>query len=136
MQKFKGLEYGESKRFEDLVAWQKARVLTRQIYSITNDGLFAKDFGLRDQLRRASVSVISNIAEGFGRGGRAEFHQFCVISKASCAEVRSKLYVAYDASYLDRKKFDELCMLAEEVSRIIGGLRASLQKQKEIKNGR
>lgn len=81
-------------RFEDLIAWQKARIMTKQIYLITNEGAFAKDFGLRDQIRRASVSIMSNLAEGFDRGGRAEFHQFVVIAKGSCAEVRSQFYVA------------------------------------------
>jgi four helix bundle protein len=81
-------------RFEDLIAWQKARELTKQVYSHTENGPFSKDFGLRDQIRRASVSIMSNIAEGFERGGPSEFHQYLVIAKASSAEVRSQLYVA------------------------------------------
>jgi len=93
------------KRFEDLIAWQKARELTKRIYRLTNKGLFSKDFGLRDQIRRASVSIMSNLAEGFERGGRAEFHQFVVISKGSCAEVRSQLYVALDVEYITQKEF-------------------------------
>ena len=87
-------------RFEDLVAWQKARELTREIYRVTNTGRFGKDFALRDQIRRASVSVLSNLAEGFDRASRSEFHQFLVIAKGSCAEVRSQLYIAVDAGYL------------------------------------
>lgn len=75
-------------RFEDLVASQKARELTKQIYFLTDKGYFSKDFGLRDQIRRALVSIISNLAEGFERGGRSEFHQFVVIAKGSCAEVK------------------------------------------------
>ena len=119
------------KHFEELIAWQKARELTKQIYSTTNRGPFAKDFGLRDQIRKASVSIMSNLAEGFERGGRAEFHQFVVIAKGSCAEVRSQLYVALDAEYVTQEKFEVLMNLGSELSRIIGGLRASLQRQRD-----
>src|SRR6185503_10034400 len=98
-------------RFEDLVAWQKARSLTRGIYQMTRQGAFAKDFGLGNQIQRAAVSVMSNIAEGFERGTRGEFHQFLSIAKASCAELRSQLYVALDIGYIDQQQFD--CMLAE-----------------------
>jgi len=122
---------GKLERFEDLIAWQKSRELTKQIYAITGEGIFSKDFGLRDQIRRASVSVMSNLAEGFERGGRGEFHQFVVIAKGSCAEVRSQLYVALDARYVTQEKFYEINNLALEVSRIIGGLRASIQKQRD-----
>jgi len=125
------MSVGKVESFEDLIAWQKARELTRQIYSLTNKGLFSKDFGLRDQIRRAAVSVMSNIAEGFDRGGRAEFHQFVVIAKGSCAEVRSQLYVARDAEYINKEKFEALYDLAMETARILGGLRASLQKQRD-----
>ena len=84
------------RRFEDLIAWQKARDLTKRIYSLTQQGGFERDYGLRDQIRRAAVSVMSNLAEGFDRAGRSEFHQFLVIAKGSSAEVRSHLYVALD----------------------------------------
>src|SRR6266511_2737933 len=92
-------------RFEDLVAWQKARALTASIYRATDSGNFARDFGLRDQVRRAAVSVMSNVAEGFERGKSAEFHQFLCIAKASCAEVRSQLYVALDVGHLNHQSF-------------------------------
>jgi four helix bundle protein len=85
--------------FEDLIAWQKARELTREIYSATNSGKFEKDFGLKNQIQRACVTIMSNIAEGSDRAGRAEFHQHLVVAKGSCAEVRSQLYVAYDTGY-------------------------------------
>ncbi len=98
---------------------------------VSSKGAFSKDFGLRDQIRRASVSVMSNIAEGFDRGGRAEFHHFVVIAKGSCAEVRSQLYVALDVGYLTQELFDQISSLALEVSRILGGLRSSLQKQRD-----
>ena len=112
--------------FTDLIAWQKARELTRIIYSITARKEFHSDFALRDQMRRASVSIMSNIAEGFERAGRREFHRFLVIAKGSCAEVRSQLYVAFDAEYIERKTFERLHEMTNEVSRIIGGLRKSV----------
>lgn len=117
-------------KFEDLIAWKKARELTKGIYQVTGDGLFSKDFGLRDQIRRASVSIMSNLAEGFERGSPKEFHQFLVIAKASCAEVRSQLYVAFDVGYVDEKSFHVLESKAQEVSRIIGGLRSAIAKQR------
>ena len=115
------------KCFNDLIAWQKARELTKNIYRITNQGEFKSDYGLRDQMRRASVSIMSNIAEGFDRAGRREFHRFLVIAKGSCAEVQSQLYVALDAYYIERKIFDKLLELTLEVSRILGGLRKSVE---------
>ena len=120
-------------RFEDLIAWQKARHLAAEIYRISAQGDFSRDFGLRDQIRRAAVSTMSNIAEGFDRGSRSEFHQFLVIAKASCAEVRSQLYVAQDVGYIDQKIFDTVSSSASELSRIIGGLRAAVQKQRDEK---
>lgn len=114
-------------KFEDFIAWQKARALTAAIYKLTEQGKFARDFGLRDQIRRAAVSVMSNIAEGFERGRASEFHQFSAIAKASCAEVRSQLYVALDAGYLTQKEFDELMSRAIELGRVVGGLRASVE---------
>jgi len=119
-------------RFEDLIAWQKARELTKMIYRISREGAFSKDFGLSNQIQRAAVSVMSNIAEGFERGGRGEFHQFLSTAKASCAELRSQLYVALDNGYISRVSFDGLMALAEEVGRIIGGLRASVDKQRKV----
>lgn len=118
-------------KFEDFIAWQRARALTAEVYKITEQGKFAKDFGLRDQIRRASVSVMSNIAEGFERGRTSEFHQFLSIAKASCAEVRSQLYVALDADYLTTQEFDGLMNKAVELGRIIGGLRASVQQRRD-----
>lgn len=125
---------GKIERFEDLIAWQKARELTRAIYEVTRQGVFAKDFGLSGQIQKAVVSIMSNIAEGFERGGRGEFHQFLSTAKASCAEVRSQLYVALDAGYLDKTTFDRLMDQAEEVARIVGGLRASVQKQRRTED--
>ncbi len=115
-------------RFEDLFAWQRARELTKAIDVVTRQGAFGKDFGLAGQTQRAAVSVMSNIAEGFERNGPGEFHQFLSIAKASCAEVRSLLYVAFDAQYIDQQTFDRLFASANEVGRITGGLRASVDQ--------
>jgi four helix bundle protein len=109
-------------RFEDIEAWKKARVLTNRIYRLTNSGDFSRDFGLRDQIRRASVSIMSNIAEGFERGGGdKEFARYLSIAKGSAGEVRSQLYVALDATYLLQTDFDNLTQLALEVSRLLSG---------------
>lgn len=118
-------------RFEDFIAWQKARVLTRDIYHATRQGEFARDFGLKNQMQRATISVMSNIAEGFERGGRAEFHQFLSVAKASCAEVRSQLYIAFDIGYISQETFDNLRAQTEEVGRILGALRASVERQRD-----
>jgi len=122
-------------RFEDLIAWQKARALTRAIYEVTRQGAFAKDFGLIGQIQRAAVSNMSNITEGFERGGRGEFHQSLSTAKSSCAEVRSQLYVALDVGYLDQAAFDRLMEQAEEAARILGGLRAAVDRQRKARAG-
>jgi four helix bundle protein len=120
----KGIE-----RFEDLVAWQKARALTRAVYEATQKNTFAKDFGLSGQIQRAAVSIISNIAEGFERGSNRDFHRFLCVAKASCAEVRSQLYVAHDVGYIQSDEFNQLLLQAQEVARVVGGLRASIERQ-------
>ena len=117
-------------RFEDIIAWQKARLLTKSIYETTQSGFFSKDYDLKTQIRRAAVSIMSNIAEGYERGGAKEFRQFLSIAKASCAELRSQLYVAADIGYLQDHQFQNLLSQSEEVGRIIGGLRASVQSTK------
>jgi four helix bundle protein len=114
-------------RFEDIVAWQKARILTKEIYTASKAGEFARDFGLRDQIQRASVSTMSNIAEGFERGGDKEFIQFLSHAKGSCGEVRSQLYVALDQGYIVPVKFDTLSGQATEVSRLVAGFMSYLQ---------
>jgi four helix bundle protein len=118
-------------RFEDLIAWQKSRILTQAIYQITRQSDFSRDFGLAGQMQRAAVSIMSNIAEGFERSKAGEFHQFLSIAKSSCAEVRSQLYVALDVGYLDQTKFNQLLTQAQEVARIIGGLRASVERKRD-----
>ena len=117
-------------RFEDFIAWQKARKLTKDLYQWSKNGEVARDFGFRDQIRRLAVSIMANIAEGYERGGAGEFHHFLSIAKASCAEVRSHLYVALDAGYIEQGKFELLMANAEEVGKITGGLRMSVQRKR------
>lgn len=116
------------RRFEDLVAWQKARGLTKAVYEATQQERFARDFGLSGQIQRASVSIMSNIAEGYERANPGDFHRFLSIAKASCAEVRSQLYVALDIGYISADAFKQLITHADEVGRIIGGLRSSIDR--------
>ncbi len=92
------------------------------VYEITKEGNFSKDFGLRDQIRRAAVSLMSNIAEGFDRGGRKEFIQFLSIAKGSTGEVKSQLYIALDQNYVTKDAFNKTFSLAEEVNRLIFSL--------------
>jgi four helix bundle protein len=94
--------------FEDLEIWKMARSLTDKIYKLTSSGSFAKDYGLRDQIRRAAVSVMSNIAEGYERSGNQEFMQFLSIAKGSCGEVRCQLYVAMDQLYIEKSECEQL----------------------------
>lgn len=123
-------------RFEDLIAWQKARKLAAEIYRATSNGAVAKDFELRGQLRDAAVSTMSNIAEGYERGSANEFHRFLGISKASCAELRSELYVAWDVGYFSESRFRELYHQALEVGRIVSGLRASVARKRTSPPGK
>ena len=110
------------KKFEEIECWKRARELTRRIYEATNRTAFAKDFGLKDQIRRASVSVMSNIAEGYDRSGTAEFVHFLATAKGSAAEVSSQLYVALDQGYIQEEEFIELKGLASETGNMIAGL--------------
>lgn len=123
---------GSFKSFEEIDAWQKARELTKKTYDLSKNGLFSKDFALRDQCRRASVSIMANIAEGFERGGSKEFLQFLSIAKSSSAEFRSHLFVALDQSYLSAEDFKEVTSQAEEIAKMISGLMRYLSKT-EIK---
>jgi four helix bundle protein len=118
-------------RVEDLIAWQKARELTRAIYQVIQQGAFASDYGLARQIQRAAVSIMANIAEGSECGGREEFHQFLSTAKVSCAEVRSHLYIALDVGYLDQTAFRHLLAKAEEVARVVGGLRSPVATQRD-----
>lgn len=124
-------------RFEDLLAWQKARELTRDVYKAFRA---CRDGGFTDQIQRASVSVMSNIAEGFESGTRDSFVNYLYIAKASCGEVRAQLYVAHDVGYIDTEIFKRLKFKAEECSKLLSswikGVKSSphrgLQRKREM----
>ncbi len=126
-----------AKSFEDLFVWQKSRELTQLIYSYTFQPKFNRDYGLIDQIRRASVSVMSNISEGFERGGKEEIIYFFYIAKASCGEVRSQLYVASDLGYISGEEFKKGIELSKYVSALISkfieGAKASKYKGLKFK---
>ena len=116
-----------AKKFEDLMFWQKAREFTKLIYTLTRKDTFKTDFGLKGQIQRSSVSVMSNIAEGFGRGGNNEFIQFLFIAKGSLAEVQSQLYVATDLGYIADREFQIAYGITEEISRLINAFVKSIK---------
>lgn len=115
-------------RFEELKSWQQGRELARMVYDLTHRSAFSKDFALRDQIRRAVISITSNIAEGFERDGRQEFIQFLSIAKSSCGEVRSQLYLAQDQGYVETQDANQLRALAFSISRLIAGLMTYLRR--------
>lgn len=115
------------RRFEDIQAWQKARQVTKLIYQATNEGIFAKDFGLRDQIRRSSASIMANIAEGHGRRSDKEFANFLNIAHGSAAETQSHLYIALDLNYLKQEDFKELYSQLDQISRMIMSLMQHLR---------
>lgn len=106
-------------RFEDIIAWQKARELAKEVYLVFEN---SKDFGFRDQIQRASVSVMNNIAEGFERRSNKEFAYFLGVAKGSCGEVRSMIILARDINKINDNEYDKLFNLSEEVSKMIAGL--------------
>ena len=110
------------KRFEDLPVWIRARELVGSIYECSERGRFARDFGLRDQIRRAAVSVVSNIAEGYERDGNRELLQFLSQAKGSCGEVRAQIHLARDQGYVDENRYRELLRRCVEISRMLAGL--------------
>ncbi|MFA5405593.1 MAG: four helix bundle protein [Ignavibacteria bacterium] len=111
-------------KFEDLICWQKARILVKEIYTLSR--CFKNDFSLMDQIKRASVSVMSNISEGFALRTHKEFKKFLYISHGSLAEVQSILYVAFDLNYITTDTFNEFYNKCNEISKIISGLIKSL----------
>ena len=121
---------GKIERFEDIQAWQRARGLNRKIYTITGKGAFSKDFALRDQIRRAAISIMLNIAEGFARRSNKEFRQLLFVAHGSAAEVQSALYIALDQNYINESDFSDLYQDAEEVSKMIAGFIKYLGKTK------
>lgn len=120
-------------RFEDLTVWQKSLKLTKEIYNITSKGKFARDFSLRDQIRRAIISVSSNIVEGFERNNNNEFVRFLKISKGSAGEVRNQLYIAISMDYVSKRKFSKLNQEFIDLGNQIGKFITYLVKQKEKK---
>lgn len=117
-------------RFEEIEAWQTARLLARTIYARSGQGAWSRDYGLRDQIRRSVVSIMSNIAEGFECGGDAQFARYLTYAKGSAGEVRAQLYVALDAGYLEQPGFSEVLALAERCSRQLSRLITYLQRPK------
>ena len=117
------------KKFEDIIGWQEARTLVKMVYELTSTGAFSKDFGLRDQIRRASVSTMTNIAEGFDCESNIEFARFLVIARRSSVEVQSLLYAALDVGYIDanilRTHYDQ----AYKTKGLINALKRSLKIQ-------
>ncbi len=124
----KGEKGGAARSFEDLYVYQRARELTNGIYQLTRQGAFAQDHGLADQIRRAAVSVMSNIAEGFERGAKTEFIQFLFIAKGSCGEVRAQLRIARDQEYIPANDYDRLHDLARRTSGMLSRFVAHLQR--------
>nr|WP_297786452.1 four helix bundle protein [uncultured Allomuricauda sp.] len=117
------------KGFEQIVSWKKARELNKEIYKITCDNRFQRDFALRDQIRRASISISSNIAEGYGRKTNKEFIYFLNVAKASCYEVKSQLYLTMDIEYVDDEVFRKLYALCDEISKTLHGLIKHLENK-------
>ena len=116
-------------KFEDLIVWRKAHDLAVGIYRLTNREPFCRDFGLRDQIQRAAVSVMSNIAEGFERYSRLEFRQFLSVARGSVAEVRSQLQLARSLQYVNEEDFQAIYSLCRDISNLIGALRKSLDRE-------
>ena len=115
-------------KFEDIDAWKKARNLVKRIYEVSTSDPFSKDFSLKDQIRRCSVSVMANIAEGFGRRSKKEFANYLNIAHGSAAELQSHLYIALDLDYIDRVVFDQLYSECNEISKMILGFQNYLRK--------
>lgn len=116
------------KTFEEIIAWQKARLFNKNIYEITNKEVFKKDFELVRQIRKASISISSNIAEGFERNSDKEFIYFLYVAKASSAEIRSQLYLAFDLNYISKEEFEDLFINITDISKLISGLIKYLNK--------
>jgi four helix bundle protein len=122
-------------RFEDLEIWKLAKDVANQIYDITSVGKFSHDYVLRDQIRRAVISIFSNIAEGFERNGNKEFLQFLSIAKASCGEVRAQLIFAREREYISANQFESVVQDLLSLSNQIGGFCKYL-RQAELKGSK
>ena len=117
------------RRFEEILAWQKARELVREIYRVCGIAPFSRDFGLKDQICRAAVSSMTNVAEGFGRKSSKDFARFLDVARGSTLEVQSLLYVACDLKYIQSEEFEKLYKIAEETISLIAGFTSYLRNQ-------
>ncbi|NQT62395.1 MAG: four helix bundle protein [Candidatus Marinimicrobia bacterium] len=115
-------------KFEDILAWKKARTLVSKLYSISNSGTFKRDFSLKDQTRRCGISIMANIAEGFGRKSKKEFAYFLNIAHGSASELQSHLYIALDLGYIEQDNFEDLYLECEEISKMVLGFQNYLRK--------
>ena len=123
---------GKFKSFEEITSWQKSRLFNKRIYEITENISFKRDFDLVRQIRRASISISSNIAEGFERNTDKEFVYFLYVSKASAGEVRSQLYLALDLNYISKIEFDELYLNVSDISKLISGFIKYLENSQRV----
>jgi len=121
-------------RFEEIESWKKARDLTKHIYILTRKIEFAKDYGLKDQIQRACVSIMANIAEGFDSGSKKHFIVFLRYAYRSASEVQSLLYITFDCNYITKKEFDDSMILTADIKKLIGGFIQYLQKSKKLNN--
>lgn len=121
---------GRLNTFEELECWKRSRLFNNEIYKITKNNYFKEDYDLRRQIRRASISVSSNIAEGFERNTDNEFKHFLYIAKGSAGEVRSQIYLAFDLNYIDKQTYQSLLKNVSTISKIISGLIKYLEKTK------
>jgi four helix bundle protein len=117
------------RRFEDIQAWQQARILVREVYKACAKGRLSRDFGLKDQLWRAALSSMSNIAEGFAKKSDRDFARFLDIARGSITGVQSLLYVALDIEYIDKNEFDQLRAMTEKTASLVSGLTSYLRKR-------
>ena len=121
---------GTIRKFEDLIAWQRSRELANLVHEYSNIGKFSSDYPLKNQMWKASISIMSNIAEGFEKYSPKDFQNYLAIARGSAAEVRSQAYIARDLGYLTHQQFTEVTGLCNEIGRILAGLRRSLSKKK------
>ncbi len=125
---------GKFKSFEEITSWQKSRLFNKRIYEITENTIFKKDFDLVRQIRRASISISSNIAEGFERNTDKEFVYFLYVSKASAGEVRSQLYLALDLNYISKIEFEELYLNVSDISKLLSGFIKYLENSQKVQS--
>jgi four helix bundle protein len=127
---------GKFKSFEEITSWQKARQFNKRIYEVTENQNFKRDFDLVRQIRRASISISSNISEGFERNTDKEFIHFLYIAKASAGEVRSQLYLASDLNYIEKVEFEELFKNVSDISKLISGFIKYLNDSQKSKSNK